>query len=77
MKIKRQESYIEDVKGRVYFQRPTNWLSGWLRSRWFEHLTQQKSCIASPDYWETLLSLYIVRTLTEYEDGRTRVSESR
>ena len=77
MKVKREASYIEDVKGRVYFQRPTNWLSGWLRSRWFKHLTHQKSSIASPEYWKTLLRLYIVRTLTEYEDGRTHVSESR
>jgi len=73
--IKRQTEYIEDAKGVVYLPRPTNWLSGWLRSRWFKHHTQANSVIASPDTWSTLQRLYIIRTLTEYESGEVKIDE--
>jgi len=73
--IKRQTEYIEDAKGVVYLPRPTNWLSGWLRSRWFKHHTQASSVIASPDTWSTLQRLYIIRTLTEYESGEVKIDE--
>ena len=75
--IKRQTDYIEDIKGKVYLPRPTNWLSGWLRSRWFKHHMRVDSRIASQDTWETLKTLYVVRTLTEYESGEIVINEKR
>ena len=75
--IKKQTEYIEDIKGTVYLPRPTNWLSGWLRSRWFKHHMGAYSSIASPDTWETLKTLYVVRTLTEYESGEIVINEKR
>jgi hypothetical protein len=74
---KRQTDYIEDIKGNVYLPRPTNWLSGWLRSRWFKHTMGVNSRIASPEAWETLASLYVVRTLTEHQNGEIKIDEKR
>ncbi len=77
MKVKREATYIEDFTGNVYVPRPSNWLSGWLRSRWFQHLLKKKPRIAAPDYWEILSNLHITYVLKEYEDGRVEINESR
>ena len=77
VKVKRETTYLEDLKGQAYLPRPSNWLAGWLRSRWFEHVTKKKPRIASPDRWEVLSSLHLVYILREHEDGRIEISEKR
>ena len=62
----------------MYLPRPTGWLSGWMRHRWFQDKTGVTPSIASPDYWNSLRETYVTSRLVEYEDGQWEItSESR
>ena len=68
-KIKRETSFIKDMNEDIYLPRPTSWLSGWMRHKWFSHLTESSPSIASPDFWKQLSGMYTVMKLVEYENG--------
>lgn len=67
-RVKRSTQFVKDGRGVYYLPRPTSWLSGWARRRWFEQYIGAAH-IASPPMWEELVKKWSVFTLTEYEDG--------
>lgn len=68
-KVKRETPFIKDMNEDIYLPRPTSWLSGWMRHKWFSHLTESSPSIASPEYWSVLSKNNKIKKLVEYHDG--------
>ena len=66
--VKRSSPFVRDGEGKLWLPRPTSWIAGLARQRWFLHHLGPAH-IAAPPFWEELARRWGVRTLEEREDG--------
>lgn len=71
--IKKRTLFIYEREGRYYVPRPSGWLAGWARHLWFEVHMGIKPNVASTDLWAQLSERYVVRMLSEDEEGCVEV----
>ena len=62
------KTFFIKADGVYWLPRPTSWIGGWARNRWFNRIMKSKSKIASPEFWDTLQDSYDIMKLVE-KDG--------
>ena len=62
------ETFFIKANGFYWLPRPTSWLGGWARNRWFNRVMKSKSKIASYELWNSLRDSHDVMRLIE-KDG--------
>jgi hypothetical protein len=70
--MKRETSYVTDSDGVHWLPRPSSWMAGLLRHRWFEHHVGPAR-VAAPDRWRALAAAHGVSTLVEHADGHLTI----
>ena len=64
----RRETFFIKANGIYWLPRPTSWLGGWARSRWFNRAMKTQSKIVSPEFWDILQDSHDIMKLVE-KDG--------
>lgn len=68
--------FIESDKGEIFVPRPTSVGAGMSRSIWLKSFFGKKTVIASPTYWQDLISKYGNPRVLIEEEGTFRIEET-